>query len=120
MLSPKNWKYRVALWMVVFFVLLTWTLIGQAQNARTKTFPLHKEFTARVVVCSDVSFAQAIAEDETTASFQVYAALGVCGGGTFQITYIKQISTHGEMKVYEVRINGHAGYAVTNWSHEAT
>lgn len=109
-------KQKIAL---LFAVLLLAGSPVEAQNARNKTFPLHKEFTAQVFICAEVEYAKEVADDETSVTVQVYSALGICGGGVTRVTYVKHIHKSKEgNNVYEVKINGHTAYAITNWNHE--
>lgn len=114
MLSPKNWKYRMALWMTIFFVLLAWVLIGQAQNARDKTFPIGKEFVARIAICNDLEFAQQVADEED--GIEIYFFTGFCHLVQAPTTFHKTLFTSKKGNyVYEVTIGGEKYFAISNW-----
>lgn len=104
--------------ILLFAILLCIGLPAEAQNPRTKTFPLNKEFQAQVVLCGELEFAKHIADDDSTITFQVYSLVGVCGGGTVRVTYVK-LAYKGLSNVYEVQINGQTAYAITDGTHES-
>lgn len=111
--------------VVLFCVLLLVGSVVQAQNARLRTFPLHKEFVAQVIACDKqedaVMLADASAESIEKASllFQAFALLDVCGAGVVPITYLERVHSGAGMNVYRARIGGKMFYVATDWTHES-
>lgn len=115
MFNERWYPLRVA---VLFTIAMLLSCVAHAQSNRERTFPLNKEFTATVAVCSNEQYAKDVAEDGP-ATFQFLTAMGACMAGTTKVTYLRLIYTSkdGKSRVYEVEIAGHKVFSITDWEH---
>lgn len=121
--DPQYMPFRVAI-LAIIAIVLGFAVIKpmNAQNARSQTFPVGKEFPAGITACVEEDMAKQIADDEK--GVEAYFIVGMCRNGGAYVTYVKRtyLSKTG-FAVWEVSIRTDAGtqkaFAVTNWKAES-
>ena len=127
MLTSKNWKYRMALWVTIFFVLMLWVSVGKAQD-RIKTFQMHKELTEDFVGClyreDAIAIMKDLAKGDDTVGEKLRKEKRCLAVYGWRITYKEfvgsEIGKDGEhIAVYRGHVNGKDIYVpMIGWTHE--